>query len=230
MKGFLKQVAAILIINFVFLFSIQAGANWKLVINKNGIKVYTRPVVGSDLDEFKGITVVNASIDVIGEVLKDVPAQPEWMGDCIVARVVKRLAGDDVIVYNVTNAPWPVSDRDVIVKSKTVLEYKSGRVIIYMKAVKIPLVPIRKDRIRMTELTGNWILHYISRNKTSVLYQVRTNPAGSIPAVIANLTSKNIPFKTLTGMKKIVKKKKYIDRAAKAKGVTEIERFLKKGE
>ena len=56
---------------FLISMALFAESGWKRVKNSNGIQVYTRSVAGSDLDEFKGITVVDARIEVIGEVIRD---------------------------------------------------------------------------------------------------------------------------------------------------------------
>jgi len=61
---------------------VTAASDWKLAIQKDGIEVSTRPVKGSDFDEFMGTADIDASIDVVYAVFKDIPAATQWMADC----------------------------------------------------------------------------------------------------------------------------------------------------
>jgi hypothetical protein len=193
--------------------ALRAQGEWSLVRNSDGIRVFTKPSENSSLDQFMGKTVVDAKLEVVVELIRDVDAQPQWMADCIEARVVKKYTEEDILVYNVTRAPWPVSNRDVVVRSRGGIDVKSGKVSIIFNAVKDSPVPPRSGIVRMTDLLGQWHLKSAGDNKTEVIYIMRANPAGNIPASIANMTSKNIPFRTLSNMKQMVKKEKYINLA-----------------
>jgi hypothetical protein len=51
---------------------LHAEGPWELAKDSEGIKVYTRSVPGSSANEFKGIAEVDAPIEVIVEVFKDI--------------------------------------------------------------------------------------------------------------------------------------------------------------
>ncbi len=210
----------VLLTVFLIVIGTNLGAQeeWRMVKNSDGIRVFTRPLADSSLDEFKGVAMINASLEVVAELIRDVNAQPEWMADCIEARVVKKYSDEDMLVYNVTRAPWPVSNRDVVVRSRGRVDPKSGKVSITFKAVDEPSVPKKSGHVRITDLLGQWHLKKEGDDKTSVVYIIRANPGGSIPASIANMTSKNIPHRTLLNMKKMVQKEKYRELAKKHQG------------
>ncbi|MCX7678837.1 MAG: START domain-containing protein [Spirochaetes bacterium] len=202
------------ILGFVIFLSIVSSLNaqhdWHEVKNSDGIKIYTRPTPGSPLDEFKGIAIIDSPIEVIVEVLRDVEAQPEWMADCIEAKVLKRISENDYLVYSMNRAPWPVSNRDVVVRSIGNADIPNGKVKIIFTALKDSSIPPRPGVVRMTELVGQWHLKKINSHKTEVVFIIKANPGGNIPPRLANLTSKEIPFKTLRNLRKMVKKEKYI--------------------
>lgn len=52
-----------------------AADEWKQVLEKDGIKVYTKRVPGIDIDEFRGPAVTSAPIEAVGELLRDVDPQ-----------------------------------------------------------------------------------------------------------------------------------------------------------
>ncbi|MDD5711601.1 MAG: START domain-containing protein [Smithellaceae bacterium] len=195
-----------------------ADAEWKQVKQSDGITIFNRPYPGSDVDEFRGVTIVRAPIEVITEVLYDVPAQPKWMSDCLAARTVKVISENHIIAYNVLNVPWPVTDRDFLADTVFNTDFKAGKVLVEMKAVKEPLVPVGQY-VRMTDLAGTCLLERLGKDKTKVTYTMRANPAGNIPAAIANVFAQMNPYNTLKGLKRMVGEPKYIELAKKKYGL-----------
>ncbi|MCP4135184.1 MAG: START domain-containing protein [bacterium] len=226
-----KRLTLLIILAFLLTFSSLLGAapKWEFAKRSGGVTVYTRPIKGSDMDEFQGVTVVNAPMEVVLQVMQDVSAYPQWQQDCIKARVVSRKSKYMFTVYFVNNAPWPVSDRDMVVRSKTTINLKKGLVVSSMRALKSSSVPKNSDYVRITDLKGRYVFEYISRNKTRVTYIIKANPGGSVPTSLANMTSKAIPLGTLKGLKRMVKKKKYIDGAQGSEEQQIIEKAVKEG-
>ena len=180
-----------------------------LIINKNDIKQYQTSVKGSDLKEFIAITLIDARMEVVGEVFRDIEAQPLWMSTCIEARIVKKIDRNRLIIYTVMNSQWPAKDRDIVIKNDTMYDLKNGKGLITFEALKEPLVPLRKDRVRITELTGSFKMEYLGRDKTKLIYRQMVNPGGDVPLELAYLMIKSNPYQSLLNLKKIVKNAKY---------------------
>ncbi len=188
---------------------VMAASDWNLKIQKDGIEVSTRPVKGSDLDEFLGTADIDASIDVVYAVIKDIPAATQWMADCKENREIRKIDEYTSIQFNVTKAPWPVSDREALVIVNEKKDEKTGKITIEFHETNDPPVPVGKGNVRMPEISGQWVLTPINRDRTKVIYTAKSNPGGSIPKALANLKSKEIPYNTLLGLKMMVKKDKY---------------------
>jgi hypothetical protein len=184
-------------------------SNWMLSLQRDGIEVSTRAVPGSDLDEFMGTTVIEASINVIEAVIDDVPASPQWMADCREARTIRKIDEHSSVVLNVTKTPWPVWDRETLVILKKQRDAKMGTVVFQFHSVNDPAVPVGKKNVRIPEVEGQWVLSPVGEKRTKVTYTVRSNPGGPIPKFIAKQRSMDIPYKTLSGLKEMVKKDKY---------------------
>ncbi|HNR88010.1 MAG TPA: START domain-containing protein [Spirochaetota bacterium] len=229
MRTILFAIGALAVAGIVAASPLAASGKWKVVKQSDGITISTRPVEGSPVDEFRGVTTINARIEVIGEVLRDVPANVEWMADCKEARVISRKDKDNLVIYFVQGAPGPVSNRDFIVRVNTTKNYDKGVVIVNLKAIAEPLVPVNPKYIRITDLTGQYILQYIDRERTKVIYTVRANPGGSLPTWIANYASKDTPFKTLAGLRRQSAKAKYVELGNNSEDKKKIEERLKKG-
>ena len=205
------MVAYLVILSFLVAMpaGVMAASDWKLAIQKNGIDVSTRPVAGSDFNEFMGSADIDASIDVVYAVLKDIPAATQWMADCKENREIRKIDANTSVQFNVTKAPWPVSYREALCIVFEKKDEKTGMITFEFHETNDPPVPVEKGNVRMPEIRGQWILTPINRDHTKVLYTVKSNPGGYLPKALANMKSKDIPYNTLMGLKMMVKKDKY---------------------
>jgi hypothetical protein len=204
-----------------------AQSQWSLVRDGDGIRVFTRDVAGSDMDEFKAVTVLPARIEVVSEIMRDGTAYVKWMADCIEARIVSSAGPDTLFIYHATNAPWPVTDRDVVVKTRVERDYSRGVFTAHLDSVDNGLVPRRPDRVRMTKLKGRFDLRVIDRERTEVTYTVLADPAGSIPASVTNYFARNNPYTTLRGLGRMVKLEKYIEAGKKSRDLPAVENYFR---
>jgi len=209
----MKKITAAVSIIFILVAALSAGA-WKLARNEAGIKIYTQNVEGQALDKFKAVGMVNASVAVIVEVLKDVNNYHHWYGDCKSQKEIKKYSPLETLVYHVQKVPV-ISNRDVVVRGKITVNYKKGTATQVMRAVKSR---VGKDsgNVRMPFMEGSFILKQLSPHSTHVTYTMLANPGGSVPTWLASGTAKKQPFKTLTGLRKVVKNPKYAALAKKA--------------
>jgi len=201
---------SIIFILLSFFAAVQLGAqdNWKPVMEKDDITVYTRPAEGCPLDEFKGVTIIKAKLETCVAVLRDVPEQPNWMGDCLGARLLKTFDRNHIVAYNILNAPWPLSNRDLQIDTRFEEDYRNGKVIVSMTVYEEELVPVSKY-VRIKDFRAQCILEKIDATTTKATYINRVNPMAPVPGAIANMFVKNNPYMTLKGFKKMVKLKKY---------------------
>jgi hypothetical protein len=216
----------IIVLIILILSSICAHAddNWILIKDSEGIKVFNKDIAGSEIKEFKAIATIDAPIGVIFEVMCDVPAGALWMDNCIEAKTVKNIDKFVIsnnkfynkdLLYNAIGVPFPVSNRDFIVETEMKGDLKTGLFTIDVRAVSDSGVPMRRGYVRITELTGSWLFQSIDRNHTRVVYQIKQNPGGNLPSSLVNYTNKNMPYNTISGLRKITKNQKYIEAAKK---------------
>lgn len=174
-----------------------SAQSWELRKDEDGIRVYTMPVEGSSLDAFKAETMMNAKLDRLVTVLQEVSEFPNWMPDCTEAELYE-IDGDKQYHYTLTDAPFPVSDRDAI----AVFEYtKEGdNVKVLVKGLP-DYKPAKEDIVRIPELDGYWLLEPAESGKTRVTYQLHASPGGSVPAWLANATAVDSPYETLKNLR-----------------------------
>ncbi len=216
MKYIVYGILVMLLVSTVlFLPSSNAMENWELLQDKDGIKVYKKHIEGSNLYEFKGITVLNAKIETVLEVMLDFKVVTRWFVFMEKFRVLKGFERKDnnfnMSIYIAIDPPWPISNRDCVLKVTGELSNNNNtKVTIDMSALRKQVVPLQKGYKRLTKLSNKWGIESIADKKTSVSYSVKIDPEGYIPAWLVNTAIKKQPFYTLYNLKQMVKFPKYI--------------------
>ena len=190
------------------LISADAAGEFQVEKDKNGVKVFTRKIEGSALKEFKGVTTIKTSLMSLVALMDDTDAYPQWLYNVTTAKLVNKINLKERVTYTVIHAPWPVSDRDTVTYSKIVQDKKSKIVTIYLKGVPNQY-PAQAGKVRVPALKGFWQFIPNKNGYVTVIYQVHSEPGGSIPDAIANSTVTDIPYHTLLKMHQIVKQEKY---------------------
>ena len=181
--------------------SLSAQSEWELKKDKDGIKVFTRDVVESSFNEFKGETVIkNVSITDVLDIIFDVKNYDKLFPDLSDPKVIKQMGKYHNIHYSVLHTPWPVSDRDNVNEIDATVSDggKSAHVTVN---VRKGYVEENKDLVRITEGKGFWDLKQTD-DGVKVVYQYHGNPGGSIPAWLANSFVVSHPFETLENLHK----------------------------
>ena len=217
MKKYVASAAVVFLAGLMIAQPVNAAGGWKKIKDSSGIKVYERSVPGTQLMEYMGVTTMDAKMEVIGEVLRDVPAFRNWVADCYGAQIEKKYDRNTFVMYMVLRPPI-IEERDIILKDKSVYDYENGKASIDFFCTDEVKIPLEKDRVRVTVMNGLFEMDYLGRNKTKFIYRLKVDPGGSIPKKVAYAVMKSYPYDTLKGLKKMLDNPKY---AAAAKGTDE---------
>ncbi|MDY6935936.1 MAG: hypothetical protein SVZ03_17170 [Spirochaetota bacterium] len=189
-----------------------AGNDWELAKSKDGINVYTKDVDGSNIKECLAIAYIDAPVEVVAEVLIDIPAYIYWMPKCKDSGYDHKDDDYNLVFYTITNLPWPVSDRLAVFEVKSAIDFDNGTYIHYFNPTNESKVTFKKKYVRM-ELLGHWDYKRVDPNRTFFSYQSKVNIRGHLPATIINLFFKNSLIDMMKGMQRMVRKEKYIKMA-----------------
>lgn len=212
MQRFIISLCIILMCGLLCIQTAFAAGGWTQIKDSSGIKVYERPVAGSDLMEYVGVTTIDAKMEVIGEVLRDIPQFRLWVADCYGAQIEKKYDRNTFVMYMVLKPPI-IDERDIVLKDKAVYDYDNGKAIINFFCTNEVKIPLEKKRTRVTVMNGVFDMEYLGRDKTKFVYKLKVDPAGNIPKKVAYSVMKSYPYDTLKGLKKVVNNKKYSDLA-----------------
>ena len=212
MKKRMIIAVVLLFSGFLIAEAVNAEGVWTKIKDSDGIKSYERSVPGTDLKEFIAVTTIDAKMEVIGEVLRDVPQFSKWIADCESARIEKKYDRNTFVMYLLLDPPL-ISKRDIILKNETIYDYENGKARIDFFCTDDVKIPVEKKRTRVTIMNGLYQMEYLGRNKTKFIYKLKVDPAGDIPKRVAYAVMKAYPFNTLKALKKMVREGKYAEAA-----------------
>ena len=228
----MKKVTLLVTVVLFFVLNVVnvSASEWQPEIKKHGIDAYSRVIEGTDILEIRAITVVDARMEVIAEVLRDIPANVEWRPKCVECRLLERHNRNAMTTYTRIDLPWPVSDRDVVIKADTSINLNTGRVVVSLGSVDHHKAPPPDGNVRITEFFSQYYLEYINREQTGIIFTTRVNPAGRIPTFLVNMFNKRFAYEEMLGLTQMVKKKKYIEAGKRSEDRKTIESLLQSKE
>ena len=191
---------------FIVLFTLPAvfaqENKWELKKDEDGIKVYTRGVEDSNIKEFKSSTNINASSDILYNIILDVENYPKWIEDIDYAQKLYH-KDDQIGMYYRLSLPWPIKDRDLAMVSNITRNADSS--ILFELGGKTDLITLNNEFIRITNIHGSWLIKPLDKNRCEVNYRFLADPEGSLPAWVVNLFIVDGPFKTMQNLEQYSK-------------------------
>lgn len=181
--------------------------HWYKLTERDGVQVYAKDHPDRSLPAFRGVGVVEASVQDVLAVLFDVSRNCEWVERCAESRVLKRIGETGRIVYSRSTAPWPVSDRDVIVRTSVQHDARTGNVRSGFKSVRsFPGAEPVDGVVRMPRLAGYYLLVPLGEKRTRVTFEVDADPGGALPAFLVKWASRSLPVDQINGLRRQVKR------------------------
>ncbi len=178
---------------------------WKLRKDKGGVKVYTKHNQHSPFNLLKAESEIAVSPEKMLELIFDVSRHKEWVYNTVQSVPIKKISQREIIYYGETYAPWPVSNRDLVLHLTAKLDSASG--IWTVKAISEPhLKPLVQGKVRVPKSVSEWKLVPLKKNYTHVTYTLDIDPGGSIPAWLVNYASIEGPYLSFIKLKDILLK------------------------
>lgn len=182
--------------------------NWELRKESDGVKIYTTSYDGSDFEAFKAVTVVDASIEQLMAVMINPKSCLEWVHNCVKSSAFGEGDFYDRFAYSVNDMPWPVEDRDYVLRIRTHGNNASGEVVMELNAV--PGAKQESDDYQRVEKSDTlYRFEPVSANKTRMIWVQHTEPNGAIPSWLVNSLVVDIPLKSLKNLEKVAQQDKY---------------------
>jgi Polyketide cyclase / dehydrase and lipid transport len=189
--------------------SSETKGDWKLVTERHGVTIYTRPHPGSGLKEFKAIGEITAPTRAIAEVIEDVNGYPNFMPYVSECRYLKR-DNNSLLSYQ-RISPKVCRDRDLVVRTYITSQSTSAGLVYSNRWESASeAAPAKKPGvIRVEQCQGSWLLEPITPDRTRATYSAYSDMGGLIPAFLANHFSLAAIGEIFAAVRKQVKEPKY---------------------
>lgn len=217
-----KKVTVLWLICFWLMMTFTAHAEndeWVHKKTKKGVELYFRNVPNSPIKEYKAVSEMEYSIEVLLEVLIDVPNYTQWMPDCIDAQILKEfnkgLERGNYYIHLVMNGMFPARNRDLVIESIPKTDWGKGVSVIRLKKLENYPYPLQKGTVRINDFVSEFKFEYIARGKTRVTFTTYVDVGGIIPPSMAAIQTSRVPYGTLVGLRRMAAESKYQEAASR---------------
>jgi hypothetical protein len=176
---------------------------WRLVTDRDGIQVHMAHNDDSRIKTFRGEAIVPMSdFRAIGNHVDDYEFVSSWMH---MISSIEDLGRDSPVqrrIWVTTRLPWPVSNRDAPLDLQLTQNPDTYVVLVEFEANPALMEP-RSGYVRMPELKGMLRFEPLTPGEVHLTFEVVLDPGGYIPAWIANLILRDIPFFSLRRFQRV---------------------------
>ena len=198
LKGtsWLRRASLILLTLVVSSSVLAQSRDWEMLATRDGIRSYSREATDFPLPAFRSETIMQHGLWHLLAILEDVDRAAEWTAHCREMKKLKTIGPRTMLVYGRMQAPWPVRDRDVVVRV-AVQRAGPSEVFVDIRNTAFAGAPSLSDVVRMPRMRASYRFRSLGPTRTLVTYQLQVDPGGSLPDWLKRLVARNLPHDTL---------------------------------
>lgn len=190
---------------FIFLYicipiTAQPASNpyeWNIVFEHKGVKVETRLRKNGHL-EYRGETRLKMRLALARNALLEAlrSCTPEMKG-CLIQTLTLQPNGT-MLLYQKFDLPWPLTDRDLVLRGTT---SEAGKSFWRLLLTSAPNLKETDDSaVRIVQAHGFWQLENTGGQYTVVRHQMYLEPGGNLSAELVNDRIRDIGIRTMNGI------------------------------
>ncbi|WP_323752405.1 START domain-containing protein [Marinobacter sp.] len=181
---------------------------WALQKQVDNIRIYTMDQPGSGFQAFKAVAELNVPINNLMAVMINPESCKEWVHNCSESFAFSKGNFHDRYAYSVNDMPWPVSDRDYVLRIRTRGNAETGEVIMDLNATPGMRAELN-SRVRVDR--SNTLYRFRPTDDgTHMVWVQHTEPNGALPEWLVNQLVVDIPIKSLQALEAVARKTKYL--------------------
>ncbi len=183
--------------------------DWKLVKERNGIKIYVKHTDTSLLKTFKGVSEMSpkepfSAIAALLDFENDHKAF-HFVSD---VELLKKLDDRNYLVRVHTLMPWPIKNREAIARINIEQNPETLDVLAHIENENVDM-PVLQGYIRVPEFKGILGIKLLEEGKIEMTYEFVIDPGGYVPTWLVDIVLKDVPYYTLQKLKVFIDKPEY---------------------
>jgi len=176
--------------------SAEEVGEWVRIDETRGITVSRQRDESAGIPAFRGKGVLRGNVLQMLSLMHDVEAVARWAYGIDDAKLIARESERTDYIYLHSDVPWPIRDRDMVVRRDIVVLEKASKFRIELTCTP-DKVPEKSGIVRVKDCQSTFILHRHSVDKTELDYVMSLDPAGHLPKWVGGWVAKHVPFRTL---------------------------------
>jgi hypothetical protein len=206
-------VASLFLCGFNLASEASLEAEWVIRRSENGIDVYTRPEPASQFEAVRAVmTLDDVRLSSLVALIGDTQACSRLESRCVKAETLDKINATESVVYRYNNMPFPVRDRDMVLRLRWYQQPDSLNVNLVISNVS-GFLPEKKRRVRMPKVDLGWKFVPLPDGSVEVSSEGHIEPGANLPAWLLNQFLVSAPFKTMEAVASIVREPLYRDAA-----------------
>ncbi len=197
------------IIFSLFYYSIMYASfgqeNWKLVKEKDAIKVYQRDGKNSNFKNIKVECTLQGNFDKLISIINNVSHYKEWVYNSKAASLIKRISPHEFYYYTEAYLPWPLDNRDAVMHT-TITRDSLNRFLKISSVATPDYLPKKSGKVRISHSVINWHVTRATANSIRIIYTFETDPGGSVPSWLVNSFADKGPYESFKNLAGLLKK------------------------
>jgi hypothetical protein len=195
----MKNLIVFILFSFPWI-AIGQTENCHLKREKDGIKVYTCKTDGERFRMVRAEFVLeNTSIEKLEKFLWDVDNYVSWQYRALAAQQLTKPDNDEMTYRVEVNAPWPVENRELILRFKIIRDHLPERMDIDIQTIEWAQPPPH-GMVRVPFSKATWQIWRDGRS-LKVDYWLQIDPGGYVPPLLVNLALADGPYETFKKLK-----------------------------
>lgn len=184
----------------------EEAEGWSLRKETDNIRVFTIDQPDSSFKAFKAEAVLDAPIENIMAVMANPQSCVEWVHNCSESYAFGDGDFHDRYAYSVNDMPWPVTDRDYVIRIRTRGD-RNGDIVMDLNAIPEQ----REDESDYVRVDKSDTLYRFTPegDQTRMIWVQHTEPNGSIPGWLVNSLLVDIPIRSMEQLERVARKDRY---------------------
>ncbi|KPP98163.1 START domain-containing protein [Marinobacter sp. HL-58] len=184
----------------------EEAEGWSLRKETDNIRVFTVDQPDSSFKAFKAEAVLDVPIENIMAVMANPQSCVEWVHNCSESYAFGDGDFHDRYAYSVNDMPWPVTDRDYVIRIHTRGD-RNGEIVMDLNAIPEQ----REDESDYVRVDKSDTLYRFTPegDQTRMIWVQHTEPNGSIPGWLVNSLLVDIPIRSMEQLERVARKDRY---------------------
>ncbi len=191
----------------------KLGNEWVLVKNDrlHSVKTYVKQEDAKRYRSFKVEAVFEGSMDALMRVIMDFDHYGRWSWNVLESKLLKKVSPTEYIMYVVHDSPYGVPDRDIVLKMTIEPQTPSRPYITFRFNAMPDYIPEKPPYVRMQAEDMVARFTPMGDGKFLVTNEGYVDPGGKMAPWAINFVSRNAPYITLLGMRRMMSNDEYVN-------------------